>query len=115
VSAELELTAIAGGTRVRLRVKPGARKTAIVGVHGGALKLAVAAAPEKGKANRAVIQLLAEALALPASAVTIVAGDTSQDKVAEIALEPEAVRAKLATLKAAAGSPSSSVSKASGR
>ena len=92
----LELTPVAGGTRLRLRVKPGARKTAIVGVHGGALKVAVAAAPEKGKANRAVVKLLAEALDLPASAVTIISGDTSQDKVAEIALDPTAVRAILA-------------------
>jgi uncharacterized protein (TIGR00251 family) len=96
LSDELELTATPRGTRLRLRVKPGARTTAIVGVHGGALKLAVAAAPEKGKANRAVIALLAEALDIPASAVTIVAGDTSQDKVAEIALAPDDVRAILA-------------------
>jgi hypothetical protein len=93
---ELDLVSVAGGTRLRLRVKPGARKTAIVGVHGGALKLAVAAAPEKGKANRAVIKLLAETFGLPASAVTITAGESSQDKVAEIAVAPEAVRAILA-------------------
>ena len=88
----LELTPVAGGTRMRLRVKPGARKNAIVGVHGGALKLAVAAAPEKGRANRAVVLLLADAFGLPSPAVTITAGDTSQDKVAEIALDPAAIR-----------------------
>lgn len=93
---DLELTSVAGGTRLRLRVKPGARKTAIVGIHGGALKIAVAAAPERGKANRAVVALLAKALGLPVSAVTIASGETSQDKVAEIALSPAAVRAILA-------------------
>ena len=92
---ELELTPIAGGTRLRLRVKPGARKTAIVGVHGGALKIVVAAAPEKGRANRGVVKLLAEALGLPSSAVAITSGETSQDKVAEIALGPAAIRAIL--------------------
>lgn len=92
---ELELVSVAGGTRLRLRVKPGARKTAIVGIHGGALKVSVAAAPEKGKANRAVVKLLAEALGLPPSAVTITSGETSQDKAAEIALDPTAVRAIL--------------------
>ena len=92
----LELTPVAGGTRLRLRVKPNARKTAIVGIHGGALKVAVAAAPEKGKANRAVVRLLAKALNLPSLAVTITSGETSQDKVAEIALRPAAVRAILA-------------------
>jgi len=95
MSDELELVSVAGGTRLRLRVKPGARKTAIVGVHGGALKVAVAAAPEKGKANRAVVDLLAEALDLPSSAVTITAGEASQDKAVEIALTPAAVRAIL--------------------
>ena len=95
MEGELELTAFAGGTRLRLRVKPGARKTAIVGAHGGALKISVAAAPERGKANRAVITILAAALRLPASAVTIAAGETSQDKIAEIALGPAAVRALL--------------------
>jgi uncharacterized protein len=94
---ELELLPVALGTRLRLRVKPGARKTAILGVHGGALKIAVTAAPEKGKANRAVVRLLADALDLPASTVTITAGETSQDKVAEIALKPAAVRAMLET------------------
>jgi uncharacterized protein (TIGR00251 family) len=93
---ELELTPVAGGTRLRLRVKPGARRSTIVGVHGGALKLAVAAPPEKGKANRAVIALLADALGLTPSAVTITTGETSQDKVAEIALTPARVRAILA-------------------
>lgn len=97
---ELELTPTASGTRLRLRVKPGARKTAIVGIHGGALKLAVAAAPEKGKANRAVVKLLAATLGLPTSAVTITSGESSQDKVAEIALRPADVRAILGARRA---------------
>ena len=96
--SEIALTPVDGGTRLRLRVKPGARKTAIVGVHGGALKLAVSAQPEKGKANRAVVQLLAEALGVAHSAVTIAAGDTSQDKVVEVALDPAAVRAILGAI-----------------
>jgi uncharacterized protein (TIGR00251 family) len=100
----LELEAVAGGTRVRLRVKPGARRDAIVGVHGGALKVAVNAAPEHGKANDAVIALLAARLAVPRSSVVIVAGASSQDKVAEIALETGAV-ARLA----AAGFPGKAV------
>lgn len=91
----LDLTAVAGGTRLRLRVKPGAKKTAIVGAHGGALKVAVAAPPEKGKANRAVVKLLAETLGLPATAVAITAGETSQDKVAVISLELSVLRARL--------------------
>lgn len=94
MAGDLELAPVRGGTRLRLRVKPGARKTAILGVHGGALKIAVAAAPEKGKANRAVVALLADALGLNASEVTIVAGESSQDKVAEVALDPASVRTR---------------------
>ena len=98
MDGDLELTAAGRGTRLRLRVKPGARQTAIVGVHGGALKVSVAAAPEKGKANGAVVKLLAHALGLRVSAVAIVAGETSQDKVAEVALSPAEVRAILGAL-----------------
>ncbi len=95
MQADLELTPIPGGTRLRLRVKPGARTSAIVGVHGGALKISITTAPERGRANRAVVELLADALGLPRIAVTIAAGETSQDKVAEIALGPAQVRAVL--------------------
>ena len=91
MAGDLELTAVAAGTRLRVRVKPGARKTAIVGVHGGALKVSVAAVAEKGKANRAVVDLLAGALGLPSSAVRIAAGKTSQDKVIEVELNVAAV------------------------
>ena len=95
---DLELTPVAGGTRLRVRVKSGARKSAIGGAHGGALKLSVAKVAEKGKANRAVVELLADTLGLPASAVTIVAGKTSQDKVVEIALSVAAVCAAMVAL-----------------
>lgn len=81
--------------RLKLRVKPGARADAIVGVHGGALKVSVAAAPERGKANGAVVALLAETLGVARSAVRIVSGETSQDKVVEIDLPPETVRRAL--------------------
>ena len=91
----LDLTSVAGGTRLRLRVKPGARKTAAVGVHGGALKVAVNAPPERGKANEAVVRWLAGVLDLPTSAIEIVSGTTSQDKTVVVALAPELVRAKL--------------------
>jgi len=92
---DLELRAVPEGTRLRLRVKPGAKRDAIVGLHGGALKVAVAAPPEKGKANRAVVRLLVRALELPSGAVTLVAGESSQDKVVVVALAPSEVRRRL--------------------
>jgi uncharacterized protein (TIGR00251 family) len=98
VKDDLELTPLPEGTRLRLRVTAGAKKTAIVGAHGGALKLSVTAVPERGRANRAVMKLLADALGLPTSAVTISSGKSSPDKVAEIALDVSAICAKLAEL-----------------
>jgi len=85
--AGLELTPIDGGTRMRLRVHPGARGDRIVGAHGGALKVSVAAPPERGRANAAVVALLAHALSVPSSAIAIVAGETGRDKVVTVALE----------------------------
>ena len=78
-----------------MRVKPGARRTAIVGVHGGALKVAVNAPPEKGKANDALLALLADALGLPAHGVSLVSGAASPNKVVVVELAAEAVRARL--------------------
>ncbi len=75
---------VPGGARLRLRVKPGARRQRLLGAFGGALKVEVQAAPERGKANAAVSVLLAKSLDVPTSAVTIVAGGTSRDKLAEI-------------------------------
>lgn len=94
----LELIPVAGGTRFRLRVKPSARKSAIVGLHGGALKVSVAAPPDRGRANDAVIDLLAGILDVPSSAIEIVVGGTSQDKVVAVKLAPEVVRERLRAL-----------------
>lgn len=66
--------------RLSLRVSPGAASTAVVGPHGGGWKLRVAAAPEHGKANAAVVRLLADVLDLPERDVTIVSGQGSRDK-----------------------------------
>lgn len=72
-------------TRLRVRVSPGAPSACVVGRHGAAWKVRVAAAPERGRANDAVVALLAEALALPRKDVAVVAGATSRDKVVELA------------------------------
>jgi uncharacterized protein len=71
-------------TRLRLRVSPGARSAHIVGRHGDAWKVRVAAAPERGRANDAVCRLLADTLGLPRSGVTLVSGHTARDKVVEL-------------------------------
>jgi uncharacterized protein len=89
-------------TRVRLRVSPGAARAAVVGRHGpaenGVWKVRVAALPERGKANEAVLALLAETLAVPRSSVTLVSGGGSRDKIVELAgIEPDEIERRLAT------------------
>jgi uncharacterized protein (TIGR00251 family) len=71
-------------TRLRVRVSPGARRTEIAGPHGDGWKIRVAAPPEDGRANEAVLRLLAERLGLPRRAVTIVSGHTAREKVVEL-------------------------------
>lgn len=73
-----------GGLRLRLRVKPGGRADRLIGPFDGALKLEVRAAPERGRANDAVVRLLADRLGLSRSDVEVVAGVTSQDKAVSL-------------------------------
>lgn len=84
---------------MRLRVKPGARRRRIEGEHGGALRVAVSAPPEKGRANEEVEEVLADALGVARASVRVIAGLTGRDKsVAIDGLEPDAVRRRLAPL-----------------
>jgi uncharacterized protein len=71
-------------TRLRIRVSPGARRTEIVGRQGDAWKVRVAAAPERGRANEAVVKLLAERLRLAPAELTVVAGRSGRDKIVEL-------------------------------
>ena len=72
-------------TRLRLRVSPGARRTHVVGRHGDAWKVRVAVPPEGGRANEAVVRLVAETLSLPRDAVTLVSGHGARDKIIQLA------------------------------
>jgi uncharacterized protein len=84
-------------TRVRLRVAPGAQRAGVVGRHGEGWKVRVAAPPEGGRANEAVVRLLAEALRVPREAVTLVSGHGARDKIVELAgLGPSQVELRLA-------------------
>jgi uncharacterized protein (TIGR00251 family) len=73
------------GVTFSVRVQPRARRNAIVGEVGEALKLALTAPPVGGKANEACVAFLAELLEVPRSSITIAAGETSRHKLIRIA------------------------------
>jgi uncharacterized protein len=73
------------GTRLRLRVSPGSKNPGIVGRHGNSWKVRVAAPAEGGRANAAVVRLLADAVSLPADAVSVVSGHGARDKIVALA------------------------------
>jgi uncharacterized protein (TIGR00251 family) len=68
-------------TTLRLRVVPGARRPGIVGRHGEAWKLRVSAPAEAGRANDAVLMLLAETLNVSRRDLELTSGHSSRDKV----------------------------------
>src|SRR3954466_8859167 len=75
----------AKGITFAIKVHPRARKQAITGVVGDALKLALTVPPVEGKANQAVIEFFADLFAIPRSSVTTARGETSRNKVIRIA------------------------------
>lgn len=77
----IEITEKDGAIRVRVRVQPRASETALAGEHAGALKVKIAAAPDKGRANRALLEFLSERLGVRPSAISIVLGEHSRDKL----------------------------------
>ena len=84
-------------TSLRLRVVPGASRPGIVGRHGDAWKVRVGAAPERGRANDAVLDLLADTLELERRDLTLVSGASSRDKVVVLeGVSEDVVEARLA-------------------
>lgn len=67
-----------------VKIHPRARKNAITGKLGDALKLSLTAPPVEGKANQACIEFLANLLNLPRSSVTIASGQSSRNKVIRV-------------------------------
>jgi uncharacterized protein YggU (UPF0235/DUF167 family) len=82
-----------------VKAKAGARTNGVKGVHAGALKVAVTQAPERGKANQAIAELLADKLGLRRSQISLLSGETSPQKrflVQDISAEELAARIKQA-------------------
>jgi uncharacterized protein (TIGR00251 family) len=70
----------AEGCILPVRAQPGARKAGVLGEQGGALKVAVTAPPEDGRANQALTEALRDLLGLKRSQVELLGGQTSRDK-----------------------------------
>jgi len=86
----------AAGATFAVKVQPRARKNAITGELGDALKLALTAPPIEGRANEACIEFFAKLLKVTRSSVTIASGAASRNKVIRVAgLSAEEVRKRL--------------------
>lgn len=89
------------GIRVRVRATAGARCNKLAGIHhasdgASALSVKVRARPEKGNANQAIVEVLATALGVAKSCISIKAGESARNKTLEITGNPEHLLAKLA-------------------
>ena len=71
---------VPGGVELSVFCQPKAARSALIGMHGGALKAKVKAPPVEGKANRALLDLLAGALGVPRGRLTLVSGEQSRNK-----------------------------------
>ena len=87
---------VADGCTLSVRVHPGARRSAVNGIHGGAVKISLTTPPVDGRANEALIAFVAELLGIPKGRVSLVAGMTGRAKVLRITgKNAEEVRAAL--------------------
>jgi hypothetical protein len=76
----ISLTDHSEGLILPVRAQPGARKVGVLGEHAGALKIAVTAPPQDGRANQALVVALRELLQLKRSQIDLIAGEISRDK-----------------------------------
>ena len=88
------------GVLLPVRLTPRARRNAIAGIAEDPdgtrrLKVSVTAAPERGKANAALVRLLAKSWGLPKSAISIKSGATSRAKTLLVAARPEALKVRI--------------------
>jgi len=80
----LALTQDSEGVSFAVRVSPRASRSAVLGEHGGALKVSLAAPPVEGEANAALCELLAKRLGVPKRAVRIVRGERGKSKTVRV-------------------------------
>jgi len=73
-----------GSAVLHLHIQPGAKTSEVVGLHGEALKLRLAAPPVDGKANAALLAFLAEQLGVAKSSLELLRGETSRQKTVRV-------------------------------
>lgn len=78
------LSSVGSGTLLKCVIQPRASRSAIVGVHGSELKIALTAPPVDGQANKLLCEFMAESFKLPKSRVGLKSGLTSRHKVVEL-------------------------------
>ena len=81
---QLNIQQSANAVVFSVKVVPRSSKTAVAGVLGGMLKIKLAAAPEKGKANESLVEFLADTLGVKKNAISIISGHTSPVKTIQI-------------------------------
>ncbi len=99
-AASAVASAVADGVRLAVRLTPKSSADRILGIvtddaGRSALKVAVTAAPEAGKANTALEKLLAKTLGLPRTTVSVVSGHTNRSKLVHLAGDPPALLARI--------------------
>jgi uncharacterized protein (TIGR00251 family) len=93
------IKAIIGGVEIEVLASAGASVSKVRGIHGGAVKVAVRAAPENGKANAEIEEVLAAFFDVPKRSVAVAAGHASRNKRVRIAgLTTELAKQRLDTL-----------------
>ncbi len=80
VTNRLEISVTPEGVIITVSVKPKAKREGVQGIHDGMIKLGVTAAPEKGKANAAVVSILAKLFGLPKNRIELKTGAASRKK-----------------------------------
>jgi uncharacterized protein (TIGR00251 family) len=82
----------ADGWTLAVHVQPGAKRSAVAGLHGERLKIRIAAPALDGRANDALVAFMAEALGVPKRSVSIAAGERARDKLVAVARDCDPAR-----------------------
>jgi hypothetical protein len=95
----LKIRVVQGGVRFQVRVSPRSSRTCIWGQEGGVLKVKLTASPQKGEANKQCLKLLAKALGITRSNISIIEGEKSRSKWIEVkGLDESQLESRLAEL-----------------